>query len=157
MFQEGCYKKIDRNDRFKDLIPKLTLLSVASRAPRTVQYYSSGFQRWKKWCLDMNISLFPADPVYVALYLLSIMETEVLSCGKKSIYSIALAHKIAGLDIPSVHPMVSVVKEQSSRIYKRTVVKKEVITLKMLSTLVYKYFDYHSNRPDGEKISFGIP
>ena len=145
MFKEGCWTKIDRNSRCKDLIPKLKLLYVASRAPSTVQCYLSGFQRWKKWCLDMNVSHFPADPVYVALYLLSIMETkESSSCVvRNSLYSIDWAHKIAGLDVPSVHPMVSAAKESSSRLYGRPVVKKEVITSEMLSMLAYKYFDYH--------------
>ena len=106
--KEGCWTEIDRNSRCKDLIPKLKLLSVASRAPNTVQCYSSGFQRWKKWCLDTSVSHFPADPVYVALYLLSIIETKESSCVvRNSLYSIDWVHKIAGLDVPSVHPMVS--------------------------------------------------
>ena len=144
VFKKGCWTEIDRNSRCKDLIPKLKLLSVASRAPSTVQCYLSGFQRWKKWCLEMNVSHFPADPVYVALYLLSIMETKESSrVVRNSLYSIDWAHKIAGLDVPSVHPMVSAVKESSSRLYGRPVVKKEVITSEMLSMLAYKYFDYH--------------
>ena len=91
----------------------------------------------------MNVSHFPADPVYVALYLLSIMETKESSrVVRNSLYSIGWAHKIAGLDVPSLHPMVSAVKESSSRLYGRPVVKKEVITSEMLSMLAYKYFDY---------------
>ena len=143
VFNKGCWTEIDRNSRYKDLIPKLKLLSVASRAPSTVQCYLSGFQRWKKWCLDMNVSHFPADPVYVALYLLSIMETKESSrVVRNPLYSIDWAHKIAGLDVPSVHPMVSAVKESSSRLYGRPVVKK-VITSEMLSMLAHKYFDFH--------------
>ena len=104
----------------------------------------SGFQRWKKWCLDMNVSHFPADPVYVALYLLSIMETKESSrVVRNSLYSIDWAHKIVGLDVPSVHTMVSTVKESSSWLYERPIVKKDVITSEMLSMLAYKYFDYH--------------
>ena len=80
----------------------------------------------------------------VALYLLSIMETKESSrVVRNSLYSIDCAHKIAGLDVPSVHPMVSAVKESSSRLYGRPVVRKEVITSEMLSMLAYKYFDYH--------------
>ena len=62
---------------------------------------------------------------------------------RNSLYSIDWAHKIDGLDVPSVHPMISAVKESSSRLYGRPVVKKEVITSEMLSMLAHKYFDYH--------------
>ena len=34
------------------------------------------FESRKKWCLDINVSHFLADPVYVVLYLLSIMQTK---------------------------------------------------------------------------------
>ena len=128
VFEEACWTEITRNSRCKDLIPKLKLLSVhvASRAPSTVRCYLRGFQRWKKWCLDMNVFHFPANPVYVALYLLSIMGIKESShLVRNSLYSIDWAHKIAGLDIPSVHPMVFALKESRPRFHGRPVVKKE--------------------------------
>ena len=74
----------------------------------------------------MNVSHFPADLAYVALYLLSIKETKESSRAvRNSLYSIDWAHKLARLDVPSVHPMVSAVKESSSRLYGRPVVKRK--------------------------------
>ena len=103
----------------------------------------------------MNVSHFLADPVYVALYLLSIMETKESSdVVRNSRYSIDWAHKIAGLDVALVHPMVSAVKESSSRLYGRPVVKKEVITSEMLSMLAYKYFDYHLSLYQARTVAF---
>ena len=99
VFKEGCWKEVDFNLKFKDLIPKLKLLSMASRAASTVQKYSGGFQRWKKRYVDMDISHFPANPVHVALYLMSIVESkEPCHVVKNTSYSIDWAHKIAGLD-----------------------------------------------------------
>ena len=66
----------------------------------------------------MDISHFPANPVHVALYLMFIMESkESYHAVKNASYSIDWAHKIAGLEVPSQHPMVLAVKESSARIY----------------------------------------
>ena len=55
----------------------------------------------------MDISHFPANPVHVALYLMFIMESkESYHAVKNASYSIDWAHKIAGLEVPSQHPMV---------------------------------------------------
>ena len=114
VFKEGCWEEVDVNFKFKDRISKLKLLSRASRAPSTVQNYTGGFRRWKKWCVNMDISHFPANPVHVALYLMFIMESKSYHAVKNASYSIDWAHKIAGLEVPSQHPMVLAVKESST-------------------------------------------
>ena len=135
---------VDVNFKFKDHISKLKLLSMASRAPSTVQNYTGGFRRWKKWCVNMDISHFPANPVHVALYLMFIMESkDSYHAVKNASYSIDWAHKIAGLEVPSQHPMVLAVKESSARIYGQPVIKKEPITPVMLNDLVSRYFRIH--------------
>ena len=92
----------------------------------------------------MDISHFPANPVHVALYLMFIMESkESYHAVKNASYSIDWAHKIAGLEVPSQHPMVLAVKESSARMYGQPVIKKEPITPVMLNDLVSRYFRIH--------------
>ena len=92
----------------------------------------------------MDISHFPANPVHVALYLMFIMESkESYHAVKNASYSIDWAHKIAGLEVLSQHPMVLAVKESSARIYGQLVIKKEPITPVMLNDLVSRYFRIH--------------
>ena len=66
----------------------------------------------------VDISHFPANPVHVALFFMSIMESKE-SCHvvQNASYSIDCAHKIAGLEVPSQHPVVLAVKESSARTY----------------------------------------
>ena len=65
----------------------------------------------------------------VALYLMFIMESkESYHAVKDASYSTDCAHKIAGLEVPSQHPMVLAVKESCARIYGQPVIKKEQIT-----------------------------
>ena len=73
----------------------------------------------------------------VALYLMFIMESkESYHAVKDASYSIDCGHKIAGLEVPSQHPMVLAVKESCARIYGQPVIKKEQITPVMLNDLV---------------------
>ena len=75
---------------------------------------------------------------------MSIVESKE-SCHvvKKAPYSTDWAHKIAGLEVPSQHPMVLAVKESCARIYGHPVIKKEPITPVMLNDLVSRYFRIH--------------
>ena len=92
----------------------------------------------------MDISHFPANPVHVALYLTFILEPkESYHAVKNASYSIDWAYKIAGLEVPSQHPMVLAVKEFRARIYGQHVFKKEPITPVVLNDLVYRYFCIH--------------
>ena len=92
----------------------------------------------------MDISHFPANAVHLALYLMFIMGSkESYHAVKNASYSIDWAHKIAGLEVPSKHPMVLAVKESSARIYGQPVIKKEPITPVMLNDLVSRYFCIH--------------
>ena len=117
---------------------------MASRAPSTVQNYTGGFRRWKKWCVNTAISHFPANSVHVALYLMFIIESkESYHAIKNASYSIDWAHKIASSEVPSQHPMVLAVKESSARIYGQPVIKKEPITPVILNDLVSRYFRIH--------------
>ena len=98
----------------------------------------------EKWCVNMDISHFPANPVHVALYLMSIMKSkQSYHAVKNASYSIDWAHKIVGLEVPSQHPMVLAVEESSARIYGQPVIKKESITLVMLNDFVFRYFRIH--------------
>ena len=73
-----------------------------------------------------------------------IMESkESYHAVKNAPYSIDWTHKIAGLEVPSQHPIVLAVKESSARIYGQPVIKKEPITPVMLNDLVSRYFRIH--------------
>ena len=95
---------------------------------------------WKKWCVNMDRSHFPANPVLVALYLMSIMESKE-SCHvvKNVSYSIDWAHEIAGQEVQSQHPVVPALKESSAWIYGQPVIKKDLVMLNDLVSHIFVF------------------
>ena len=64
-----------RNPVLQNLSVGLKKAVLASKQPATISSYNGAFQRWKRWA-DMfeEVVAFPAEPQFVALYLVSLMQ-----------------------------------------------------------------------------------
>ena len=102
-----------RDPTLVKLASDLPRIASQSRQSSTVKGYVAGFRRWKTWAAKFDeISALPASPIYVAIYLSSIMQTAnsvaPINCA---FYSLSWAHKMAGLADPTDNDMCKLVKE----------------------------------------------
>lgn len=62
------------------LAEKLPKVILGSRADNTTLSYLNAFKRWRSWaCKFPEITVLPATPAYVSLYLLSVLQSSVSS------------------------------------------------------------------------------
>jgi hypothetical protein len=88
----------------------------SSRAAGTVTSYARPWAHFKQWCQNKQVSFLPAAPLTVALYLMRVLEhpkspSPVLTCSA----AIFFYHSIAGLESPTGHHLVSLVREMARR------------------------------------------
>ena len=113
------------------MVPHLVDILVESSAATTAQKDSNGWQRWKAWALSkLGVSVLPAVPLQVALYLTELVGHAVrnghsVSVTESAAYSIQWGHRLAGLDSPTVHPLVKGVVEGARRKLARPVRPKQ--------------------------------
>lgn len=94
----------------------LQLSVVNSKAKNTTNAYSSGFSQWQRFASIHHLSILPADPTHVALFLQSkATENKSPSCLINLLYGVAWAHKCAVLPFPSNHPLIDAVIESQKR------------------------------------------
>ena len=127
-----------RDPTLVKLASDLPRIASQSRQSSTVKGYVAGFRRWKAWAAKFDeISALPASPIYVAIYLSSIMQTAnsvaPINCA---FYSLSWAHKMAGLADPTDNDMCKLVKEAAHRSLGHAARKKDPVTPKMLQSLV---------------------
>ena len=83
--------------------------------------YSNGWQKWKTWAQsELGVPVLPAAPLQVALYLTKPVHRAVLEGHSPSViesasYSIRWGHRLAGMDSPTIHPLVKGVVEGARR------------------------------------------
>ena len=64
------------------LANKLSEVALGSRADNTTATYLNGFRRWRSWVSRFpEISVLPATPAYVSLYLLSVLQASASPAG----------------------------------------------------------------------------
>ena len=79
--------------------------------------YLNGLKRWRFWASKFpEITVLPATPAYVVLYLLSVLQASTSpSPVQSALYSILWAHNIAGLESPTSHTLPQKVLESARR------------------------------------------
>ena len=98
---------VDRSHPCKGSLPTpLSEVVLGARVDNTTLTYLNGFKRWRSWASKFPvITVLPAAPAYVALYLLSVLQTfNSLSLFQSPLYSICWAHDVAGLQSRTSHP-----------------------------------------------------
>ena len=94
------------------MVPHLVDIVLESSAANTAYKYSNGWQKWKTWAQSkLGVPVLPAVPLQVALYLTEPVHRAVLEGHSASViesasYSIRWDHRLAGMDSPTIHPLV---------------------------------------------------
>lgn len=112
------------------LAEKLPKVILGSRADNTTLSYLNAFKRWRSWaCKFPEITVLPATPAYVSLYLLSVLQSSMSPAPvQTAFYSIRWAHEIAGFESPTSHTLPQRVLESAKRRLSHQVSKKLPIT-----------------------------
>ena len=72
------------------LASSLPDVALASRAPSTSSKYCSSYNRWRSWAREHGLTVFPASPFHLAIYLRHLMtEARTASPLESAVHSIA--------------------------------------------------------------------
>ena len=121
------------------LADKLPEVVLGARADYATLTYLNGFKRWRSWTSKFpGITVLPAAPAYVALYLLSVLQASTSpSPVQSALYSIRWArHDVAGLQSPTSHTLPQKVLESARRRMSHQTSKK----LPMTREILLKFF-----------------
>lgn len=80
----------------KSLVPSVTSTLASTTARSTSTSYLSHFKKWKVWCSQfVEVNYFPADEIYVALYLVNLLQSgSSFSTIQSTFYAISFFHKL---------------------------------------------------------------
>ena len=123
-----------KDPSLRRLVEKLPEVVLGSRADNTTLSYLNGFKRWRAWaCRFPEVTVLPATPAYVSLYLLSVLQASTSpSPIQTALYSIRWAHEIAGFESPTSHTLPQKVLESAKRRLSHQVSKRLPITPEIL-------------------------
>ena len=111
-----------------------------SRAPSTVNQYSSTFLRWKNWADTQSKSALPADPFIISLYLVHLGNTALSPAPiSNSLSAISWAHRLSNLADPTKSSIVTNTAEGLKRTLSKLRIKKDPITAELLREMVAIY------------------
>ena len=99
------------------IYPKKCELILNSKTDNTIKSYFYVFKRWEQFISLHGHCAIPAQPVQVALYLISLLNNgSSFHPICNAVYVIKWAHEINGLPDPTTNTFVSSVLEASKRI-----------------------------------------
>lgn len=134
------------------LVEELKSLQKSSKASCTLSKYASSWKTWCAWSSStQHIPEIPAKPVHVALFLtemflLCVEKGAGSSALESAVNAIRWAHRTAGLNSPTDHPVVQSTLEGAKRKLVRPVNPKEPISLELVETLCVNYTSSSSLR-----------
>ena len=119
------------------LASSLPDVALASRASSTSSKYCSSYNRWRSWAREHGLTVFPASPFHLAIYLRHLMtEARTASPLESAVHSIAWFHQLGCEPSPSDHPLVKSILAGAQRLLAHQTTKKEPITVSQLEQLV---------------------
>ena len=123
------------------LADRLPEIALSSRRQGTVYNYVNAYNKWKVWSDNFNeINALPADPKFVALYMLNLQESAKSHAPiSMCFYALSWVHKMAGLDDPTEHPLPRIVRDAALRTLGKGDNKKRPISAADLRALVVKH------------------
>ena len=106
-----------RDPSLKQLADRLPEIVLGSRADGKTLTYLNNFKRWRSWASKFSeITVLPATPAYVALYLLRVLQASSSPAPvQTALYSIRWAHEIAGFEPPTGHTLPQKVLESAKQ------------------------------------------
>ena len=110
---------IFRDPELKRLSENMQSTVIGARAIGTVEGYARAFRRWRDFAQNQEeISVFPAEPLHVALYLQYLIETtKSHNSVDPAFYGIKWAHESAGLQSPTDNMLVAKAREAAKGIF----------------------------------------
>ena len=89
---------------------------IQSRADSTVSKYNSYFNAWCKWAQAFDLKELPAEPIYIALFMLKrIQEGASAAVIESIVYAIKYFHCSVNCEDPCETPVVKNLLEASKR------------------------------------------
>jgi len=123
--------RLEKDEQLRWLAELLPRVMVASRAENTVKKYAGAANRWRRWTERHKISPFPAEPLYVALYLVDLMQTaDTPAPILAAFYGISWALQLGGWPDVTQAPCIRRVREAARRILEHTPSPKKPIKKK---------------------------
>ena len=121
--------------RLADKLPDAVL---GAGADNTTTTFLNGVKRWRSLASKFpEITVLPAAPAYVALYLLSVLQASTSpSPVQSALYSIRWVHDVAALQSPTSHRLPQKVLESARRRLSHQTSKK----LPMTREILLKFF-----------------
>ena len=62
-------------DTLQDLAKTLPTYLLQARATNTTKSYKNGYQKWRTWAANYELQEMPANPISLALFLLSLIQS----------------------------------------------------------------------------------
>lgn len=144
IFSQPLWQQISdiQDSELKELAVTLPMVVLQSRAPSTIKKYSGAFLHWKRWALSKqaDISVLPANPLHVTLYLMFIIKKSSTSAPvEEAVNALSWAHQVAFVDDPTCCNIVKATVVGVKRLLAHRTQKKEPITPEILKNLVERF------------------
>lgn len=124
------------NESLKHLATELPTYMSFCREENTLKKYQSSFNLWERWCKSFKVSITPAKPTTIALFILSGVQSDwSLSKIEGAYYAIKFFHLLGGYENPCENPIVTEMLEASKRILSTKKNRKQPITIEHLKLL----------------------
>lgn len=125
-----------------ELFSEAKSMVLGSKEESTVSQYSNQFEKFRQWCVLNGFTKLPAKPSTVALYLVSLIQSDS-NCGKSKLnqvfYAIKWAHETACLPDPCADSWLRLCLKGCIRKVSSPVCKKEPVTSKIILDLVERF------------------
>ena len=127
-----------KDPELQRLAGSLPATVLHSRADSTVSKYAYAFQRWKAWAeARSEVTVFPVKEVHLALYLQHLGEKlHSWSAVQEAVNAIGWIHQLSGLEPVTQSPFVQATVAGLKRSLAKPKVRKEPVTVDMLTSLV---------------------
>ena len=140
VLSEGVWQTLAelQDPELKRLAGLLPATVLRSRADSTTKKYMAAFQRWRAWAEPrQEIRVYPVDEAHFALYLQHVGEsTQAKSAVEEAVNAVGWIHQLSGIPPISGSSFVRATMDGLRRKLAKPKVKKEPVTLDMLSALV---------------------
>ncbi|SMO58312.1 site-specific integrase [Melghirimyces algeriensis] len=93
----------------QEVLEKAKDYTQHAKAANTTKSYRADWQDFTSWCQARSLSVLPADPQTVALYLTDLADSRKTSTLQRRLSAISQAHQTAGYDSPTNSHLVRTV------------------------------------------------